>query len=257
MLSLAEAGSADRSHTISKVAELMDAQDSDVTQLLQDGRLGGALLSILRKKGVAPTPAVKNSVQRLVRTLEAGHGPPADTAPNGVPDQVTSTIMFTDMVDSSSMIQRLGDRAGKLVLGVHEEIVRRAAAQHDGVIIKSMGDGFMLVFRSVRRAVACAIAVQRALADHNSRPENAFVAVRIGITVGEPVQDGEDLFGLSVVTAARITSQAKGGQVLVSEIGKTLASSSGEFEFLAAGSTKLKGIAGNHNLFEVAWAEER
>ena len=243
-------------HTISKIAELIDAQDSDVTDLLQEGRLGGALLSILRKKGVAPTPAVKNSVQRLLRTLEAGQRSPADAASNGVPDQGTSTIMFTDMVDSSSMIQRLGDREGKLVLGVHEEIVRSAAAQRDGAILKSLGDGFMLVFHSVRCAVACAIAVQRALADYNSSPENACVSVRIGIAVGEPVRDGEDLFGLSVVTAARIASQAKGGQVLVSEIGKTLASSSGEFEFLAAGSTKLKGIAGNHKLFEVAWAEE-
>ena len=77
--------------------------------------------------------------------------------------------------------------------------------------------------------------------------------MRIGISVGEPVRDSDDLYGMSVIVAARIMAKAKGGQVLVSEIVYTVASSSSEFEFRSMGATRLKGVDGKHRLYEVLW----
>ena len=165
----------------------------------------------------------------------------------------TATIMFTDVVGSSTLMERLGDREGRRALTRHDEIIRRETAAHDGTEIKSMGDGFMLTFASARNGVACASAVQRMMAEHNSRRSTATIPVRIGISVGEPVSDSDDLYGISVIMAARITAKAKGGQVLVTEVVHTLASSSGEFKFGSLGTTKLKGVEGKHRVYEVIW----
>ena len=127
------------------------------------------------------------------------------------------------------------------------------ATAHEGSEVKSMGDGLMLTFRSARRAVASAVAMQRALAEYNRKSARVPVSVRIGLSVGEPVRDQKDLFGVSVIKAARITAKANGGQVLVSDIAHALASSSGEFSFRPVGPVELKGLTGSHHLYEVLW----
>ena len=168
----------------------------------------------------------------------------------------TATIMFTDVVGSSSMMERLGDRQGRLLLSRHDEIIRRQIATQEGTEVKSLGDGFMFTFRSARRAVACAIAIHKALADHNREQRQAPISVRIGISVGEPIHDDKDLFGMSVIMAARIAAKAAGGQILISQVAHALTSSSGDFDFRPIGSMELKGISGSHSLFEVVWSED-
>ena len=152
----------------------------------------------------------------------------------------TATIVFTDIVGSSAMMGRLGDRVGRRVLAIHDRIIRREVAAYQGFEVKSMGDGFMLTFRSASRALACAVAIQKAFADYNGKRKEPPIRVRIGLTVGEPISDEKDMFGMSVITAARITATAGGGQVLISEIAHALAQSSGDFDFKPVGPVALK-----------------
>jgi class 3 adenylate cyclase len=238
------------------VAAFLGRPEGEVAQLLEEGRLGGVLLAGLRLRGLPVTPSLKNSVQTLVRTLE----PERDAASGqrlhhgaSMHSDGTSTIMFTDVVGSSALMQRLGDRAGRLLLKRSEEIISRETEAHNGLEVKSMGDGFMLSFRSAGRAVACASAVQRAIADHNLQQTQDPILVRIGVCVGEPIQDEDDMFGLSVIMAARITALARGGQVLLCPVSYALVSSSGDFDFRPLGPVELKGIEGSHHLYEVVW----
>ena len=113
----------------------------------------------------------------------------------------------------------------------------------------------MLAFRSSRRAVACAVAVQRTIAASQHDTTDPPISVRIGLSVGEPIEDGQDLFGISVNLAARITEAADGGQVLASQMVRDLASTSHEFEFSRLGSFQLKGIEDRQTIYEVRWRQ--
>ena len=247
---------ANRPLTRSRVAAFLGRPEREVVQLLDEGRLGGVLLAGLRLRGLSVTPSLKDSVQTLVRALE----PERDAASrrrlrHGASkySDGTSTIMFTDVVESSALMERLGDRDGRRLLKRSEEIIRRETEAHDGHEVKSMGDGFMLSFRSASRAVAYASAVQSAIANYNLRQTNDPISVRIGVSVGEPIQDEDDLFGLSVIMAARITAVARGGQVLLCPVSYALVSSSGDFDFRPLGPVELKGLEGSHHLYEVVW----
>ena len=146
MVSILGLAGTQRPLLVSKLAAFLDTPEGDVTQLLKEGRLDAAILTTLRRRGVVVTPKVKNSVQALIRTMEPkGHAPdPQKINDTSVQTDGTATIMFTDIVGSSNIMERLGDRAGRVVLSKHDEIIRRQVAVHDGLEVKSMGDGFML-----------------------------------------------------------------------------------------------------------------
>jgi class 3 adenylate cyclase len=255
MVSIGGQVGTERSQTVAKVAALISASESDVEQLVEEGSLERAVLTALRGRGVKLTPSVKNSVQATVRSLKPGAAMPeasqSPEPPSG--SGATATIMFTDIVGSTGIMERLGDREGRKLMSLHDEIVRHELVAHDGVEVKALGDGFMLTFRSVARGLACAVAIQRDIALYNSRNTGAQIAVRIGLSVGEPIQDSEDLFGMSVIMAARISASAKGGQIIASQIAYALASSSGDFQFKSLGSAELKGVPGRIELYEVQW----
>ncbi len=214
MVSMGGQVGTERSKTVAKVAALISASESDVEQLVEAGRLERTVLTALRGNGVKLTPSVKNSVQATVRSLKPGAATPeagqSPDPPSGSGD--TATIMFTDIVGSTGIMERLGDREGRKLMSLHDEIVRHEVVAHDGVEVKALSDGFMLTFRSVARGLACAVAIQRDIAPYNGRNADARISVRIGLSVGEPIQDSEDLFGMSVIMAARISASAKGGR---------------------------------------------
>ncbi len=110
----------------------------------------------------------------------------------------------------------------------------------------------MVAFSSARRALECAIAIQQTLAAHNAENPGEPIRVRIGLHTGEAIKEGEDFFGKTVILAARIASQARGQEILVSSLLKALVESSGEFEFGESREMKLKGLAGTHQVFEVS-----
>jgi class 3 adenylate cyclase len=240
---------------IKPVARLLGSPEDEVVQLVKDGKLGGAMVIALGQRGVSVTPSVKNSVASMVRTLEAEY---CGLAPSGIePDsaQATATIMFTDIVGSTPSMIRLGDRRARAVFRIHDEIIRQQTAAYGGQEVKATGDGFMITFRSARSGVACAVAVQRELDRYNNEHQDTPVAVRIGLSVGEPLREDQDLFGSSVARAARISAAAVGGQVLVCQIVQALVAGTGDFDLREAGEFELKGISGMHTLSEVIWRQ--
>jgi class 3 adenylate cyclase len=168
------------------------------------------------------------------------------TAPNG-----TTTVLFTDIEGSTQLTERLGDGAWMSLLREHNRIVRAQASQHAGFEVKSQGDGFMLAFASARDALRCAIGIQQALADQESTSQE--LRVRIGLHTGEPVREGDDFFGKSVVLAARIAAEARGSEILVSSLVRDLTQASGEFTFEAPTDAELKGLSGMYRLSAVRW----
>jgi class 3 adenylate cyclase len=164
------------------------------------------------------------------------------------------TVLWTDLVNHSEMMQRLGDARGREVLREHEQITRETLKRHGGAEVKTMGDGFMASFGSVNAAMECAIGLQRAFAERNESASERF-EVRAGLNAGEPIEDEGDLFGSTVILASRIASQASGGEILVSDVVRQLAAGK-EFLFSDRGVADLKGFDEPVRLFEVRWRSE-
>ena len=152
------------------------------------------------------------------------------------------------------MTERLGDAKARAVLRNHERIVREALRAHGGAEVKAMGDGFMASFSSATRALECAIATQRAFAQHNETAEEPM-RVRIGLNAGEPIAEEEDLFGTAVNMAARIAAQAQGGEILASDVVRQLVAGKG-FLFADRGEVALRGFEDPVRLYEVRWRED-
>jgi len=116
------------------------------------------------------------------------------------------------------------------VLRGHNAIVREQVKAHGCFEVKSQGDGFMIASQSARRALHCAIAIQRGLAHHNEKAPEP-IHVRMGLHTGEVLKDADDFFGKHVILASRIAGKARGGEILVSSLLKDLAESGGDINF--------------------------
>ena len=132
------------------------------------------------------------------------------------PDSGHRAIMFTDIVDSTKITARLGDRVATEMIRAHDSIVRRGLTASGGREVKHTGDGIMASFIATAAAVDCAITVQQGFARYN-RGNAEPIHIRIGLDCGEPVEDSNDLFGSTVQLAARLCSAASRDQILVSE----------------------------------------
>jgi class 3 adenylate cyclase len=175
-----------------------------------------------------------------------------DLRPAAAPDG-TVTIMFSDIENSTVLTDRLGDRAWMRLLRTHNGIISDSVRRHGGFDVKNQGDGFMLVFPSARKAIGCAIDIQRALAKHRMQYSRDPLHVRIGLHTGEVIREGEDFFGKHVILAARIAAQASGDEILVSSLVKELVASGREFEFDEPRRLELKGLPGEHLVHPVRW----
>ena len=162
------------------------------------------------------------------------------------------TILFSDVEGSTDLRTERGDTVAHRILRSHEDVVRRCVGAHGGREIKALGDGFMVAFASVRKALACAVSIQQDLEERNKESPEDKVRVRIGINTGEVVIEGDDMYGQAVNAAARIASRAKGGEILVSEIVRQLAGSGPEFTFTDRGRYRLKGFPDRWHLYGVA-----
>jgi class 3 adenylate cyclase/tRNA A-37 threonylcarbamoyl transferase component Bud32 len=176
-----------------------------------------------------------------------------DLAPHTAPDG-TVTLMFSDMEGFTEMTERLGDLAAREVIRAHNAIVREQLAAHGGYEVELQGDGFLLAFSSARRGLLCAITVQRAFAAYNEAHPDEPIRVRIGLHTGEALKDADKFFGKTVILAARIAAQAKGGEILVSSLLKELTQSVGDLRFGKGREVELKGISERQRLFPVEWA---
>jgi class 3 adenylate cyclase len=163
------------------------------------------------------------------------------------------TILFTDIVESTTLTQTLGDEAAMGLLDVHNTVVRAALANLGGREVKHTGDGIMASFVSAAGAVKCATQIQRDLAKHGENQRDRAVKVRIGAAAGEPVEQHHDLFGCTVQLAARLCSQALPEQILVSNAIAELCLGKG-FSFQDVGEVVLKGFARPVRAHAVVWA---
>ncbi|HEY8767344.1 MAG TPA: adenylate/guanylate cyclase domain-containing protein [Dehalococcoidia bacterium] len=163
------------------------------------------------------------------------------------------TVLFTDLVAHTEMMQRLGDERGRDVLREHERITRDALKQHGGVEIKTDGDSFMVSFASVTAAMDCAVALQRAFSKHNETASEPVI-VRMGLNAGEPIEEAGDLFGSMVILASRIAAKAEGGEILVADTVRGLCSGKG-FLFADRGEFVAKGFEEPVRVYEVSWRQ--
>lgn len=200
-----------------------------------------------------PAPDVWRQMHEAMVEFSAGAAaaPPPAAAPAGRGG--LRTVLFTDLVGHTEMMQRLGDDRGRDVLREHERITRDLLKQHGGAEVKTMGDGFMASFASVTGAVDCAIALQRAFAGHSaSMPEP--LRVRVGLNAGEPIEEDGDLFGATVILASRIAAKADAGEILIPEPLRHLLSGKA-YAYVDRGETALKGFDDAVRLYEVRWRE--
>jgi class 3 adenylate cyclase len=162
------------------------------------------------------------------------------------------TVLFTDIVGSTTLTQRLGDEVAMEFLHVHDTIVRDAVAASHGREIKHTGDGIMASFVSAAGAVRCASQIQRELARREQEDEEHQIKVRIGGAAGEPVEHHTDLFGSTVQLAARLCSHAEPEQILVSNVVAELCLGKG-LTFRALGDVSLKGFEHPIRVHAVEW----
>jgi len=164
------------------------------------------------------------------------------------------TILFTDVANSTTLTQSLGDEAALAILGVHDTIVRDALAESGGREIKHTGDGIMASFVSPAGAVRCAIQIQRELNKHAQMNPKRSLKVRVGAAVGEPVEQDNDLFGSTVQLVARLCAHAQPEQILVSNAIAELCLGKGLL-FEDVGEVTLKGFNSPVRAHAAAWRQ--
>jgi class 3 adenylate cyclase len=164
------------------------------------------------------------------------------------------TVLFTDVVNSTTLTQSLGDKAALAILGVHDTIVRDALSALGGREVKHTGDGIMASFVSAASEVRCAIQIQRELEKHAQKNSEHPLKVRVGAAAGEPVEQNNDLFGSTVQLAARLCAYAQPEQILVSNAIAELCIGKG-LSFEDVGEVSLKGFNSPVRAHAAAWRQ--
>jgi class 3 adenylate cyclase len=208
--------------------------------------------------GMPPMPRVPGMPSSLFGSPEEPATASSDAAQPEPASQVqpsdgTVTILFCDMVDYAGMTERLGDQASRRVLTEHHQIVREAVGRNGGREISVQGDGFMVAFGGVARALRCAIGIQRSF-DHYVSAEGEPIAVHIGVHTGDALDEGDDVLGHTVIVASRLADTAGPGEILVSSLSEQLVQGSGEFTFSAHRETHLKGMTRAQMSATLSWS---
>lgn len=201
--------------------------------------------------GAAHNPWEGDALQPL-QAMARFLGQPVDAAYRPRTSSRPTVILFTDMEGSTATTARIGDDRAQELVRAHNAIIRNGLDARGGRVVKSTGDGVMAAFDSVSSAVNCAIEIQQRLDERNAEAPEAPIRVRMGINAGEPVSEDDDLHGIVVSTASRICDQARGGEILVSNVVRELATGKG-LRFVDAGAFDLKGLDEPVRLFRVAY----
>jgi class 3 adenylate cyclase len=169
-------------------------------------------------------------------------------AQSGQARRVMKTFMFTDIVGSTNLVEALGDEAWETLLRWHDETLRGLFVAHQGEEVVATGDGFFVGFDSPEAALACAVAIQRRLAEH--RQSAGFAPqVRIGVHASSATQVAQNFRGKGVHEAARISSLAGGGEILASR--DTAVGS--RYQTSEPRTVELKGISEPVDIVTIDW----
>jgi len=220
--------------------EAAEARVSLARALTADGDVAGARLEIR---------AAARSAD------EIGAAIALDIAPSK-PEHATRalrTFLFSDIVDSTRLAEAIGEGAWEQLLRWHDRILRAEFARWRGEEVKHGGDGFFVAFNQADDGVACATAIQRALARH--RADHGFApTIRIGLHAGEATARDDDYFGAAVTRAARISAAAGGDEILVSA--DLLAFCERSVPVVGERTLELKGIAEPMAAVLISWSDE-
>jgi class 3 adenylate cyclase len=162
------------------------------------------------------------------------------------PDKVLATVLFSDIVGSTTRAAELGDTRWRQLLAEHHACVRRQLARFRGVELDTAGDGFFARFDGPARAIGCALAIRDAVRDIG-------LQVRLGLHTGECEVLDAKVAGIAVAIGARVSARAAAGEVLVSQTVKDLVAGSG-IPFEDRGLAELKGVPGQWRLYSVTSA---
>lgn len=186
------------------------------------------------------------SIDLVADMVNSGH---VDVEPRTLEGD-TVTILFSDIESSTERATEMGDAAWFTMLEAHNRVIRTEMGRFGGREVKSIGDGFMLVFPSVRRALRFAGRVQQII-ESESGPD---LRVRMGLHTGEAIVDQRgDLFGRHINLAARVANLASGGQVLVSLVVREIAAGWNDALFGEPAEVELKGFTDSQIVYEVSW----
>lgn len=163
----------------------------------------------------------------------------------------TITVLFSDLVGSTELLSRVGETAADDLRREHFGLLRTAVADAGGREVKNLGDGLMVTFDGVGAGLACAVAMQQAMAARSVSSEP--LSIRIGVAVGEAESEEGDFFGLPVVEASRLCARAEGGEILTTDMIRLLARSRGGFDFQLVGDLELKGLDDAVTVHSVRW----
>nr|WP_246280536.1 adenylate/guanylate cyclase domain-containing protein [Nocardioides daedukensis] len=167
------------------------------------------------------------------------------TGPDG-----TITIFFSDIVSSTELNEQHGDAAWIKILERHDKLIRQQVSAHRGHVVKSQGDGFMVVFGDPADAIATALGIQRRIAALGDSARRGLpVSVRMGMHVGTAIERDGDWFGRNVAMAARVAAQADAERVLVSAQVREAVGDDPFIDFVEPAEVELKGFPGTHALW--------
>jgi class 3 adenylate cyclase len=166
------------------------------------------------------------------------------------PDRVTRAFMFTDIVKSTELVGVIGDEAWEDLLAWHDQALRSLFATHRGTVAHHTGDGFFVAFEDPGSALSCAVAVQRALAEHR-RAHGFAPVVRIGVHAAEATRRGQDYSGKEVHKAARIAALADGGEILATV--DTVTGADGKFRASDPRRVTVKGVTEPIEVARLEW----
>lgn len=195
-----------------------------------------------------PEEAVAADPRSTVAATRASGAP----APALHPER-TATIVFCDIVGSTALNERLGDRAWMAALGEHRTILRRLLQQHGGTEIEAQGDGFVLVFPSARRGIVFGRDLQRAVTAEADAVGHDGIRVRVGVHCGDTITDAGDVFGQHVVIAARVCSAAAADEVLVTGLARAVAGPADDVDYDPPRHLELKGVSGRTEVHPLRW----
>lgn len=166
-------------------------------------------------------------------------------------------ILFADVVGSTRLFEVMGDLRARDMVATCLEVMREATEQHNGTVIKTIGDEVMLTFPTADDALNAAGQMQKQIAAHTElRVEGLPVAIRIGCHLGPVVLEARDVFGASVHTANRMTSQAKAGQIITTAATVERLSPEWRASVRQIDVATIRGQGGEVALYEVLWQTE-
>ena len=213
-----------------------DYQHSTVTSARQlSERIPAGRFVELPGSDVTPQTEDADLILDIMQEFLTGSRPSLTT------DRFLTTVLFTDIVDSTRLADAIGDRAWSELLDLHDEMVREELSRFRGREVNTTGDGFLAIFDGPGRAIQCAHAIR-------TRAKEMGIEVRGGLHAGEVEARGEDIGGIAVNIGARVAAAAGSGEILVSRTVTDLVAGSG-LDFEDRGEHELKGVPKSWRLF--------